>query len=145
MQRITITGNLGGDAVGKARPTGKKERYLQFQVAVTHKWTDKETGVKQEDTTWYTCFWDKMDMGQYLTKGTKVLIEGRPVANAWIDKDGTVCSAISIRVNLLELMGGKPREAGTTTAQVQTKEGLPKTDSPDLSGFASEVDDDLPF
>ncbi len=73
MLKIIFTGNLGKDAELKEI---KGYKVINFSVAVK---------VSKEETKWIECaMWRKLDQStiivDYLKKGTKVLIEGEPMA-----------------------------------------------------------------
>lgn len=64
----------------------------------------------KEVTTWYSCTYSKMDSGvlQYLVKGTKVFVQGRPVYRLY-DSATFHCKMIdvSIFVDLVQLCGSR--------------------------------------
>jgi single-strand DNA-binding protein len=76
-QKIIIVGNLGGDPEMRYMPDGTA--VTNFSVATNRKWTDG-SGQPQEEVTWFrVSVWRKQAeaANQYLTKGSKVLVEGR--------------------------------------------------------------------
>jgi single-strand DNA-binding protein len=82
--RQIIVGNLGKDA--ELRHVGDKETAkASFSVAAT-------TGFgKHEHTEWFDVVaWGKLAEGvhPYLTKGTKVLVEGETRTRSWEDDEG---------------------------------------------------------
>jgi single-strand DNA-binding protein len=75
--KIIIVGNLGKDPEMRYAPNGKA--VTNFSVATSRKYTDSD-GQKVSETTWYrVTTWDKRAevCNQYLSKGSKVYIEGR--------------------------------------------------------------------
>ena len=77
-QKLIIIGNLGRDPEMRYTPDGKA--VTTFSVATSRKYNEKE------ETTWFrVSVWGKQaeSCNQYLTKGSKVLVEGRlrPDAN----------------------------------------------------------------
>lgn len=77
-------------------------------IAVTRKF-NAQNGEKREET----CFVDITFMGrqaevanQYLTKGSKLLIEGRLKFDQWQDQQGNSRSKHSIIVESMEMLGG---------------------------------------
>lgn len=105
MQQIQIIGNLGEDCQTREF-NGRK--FVAFRVACTEKMQSAE-GPK-EVTTWYSCTYSKMDSGvlQYLVKGTKVFVQGRPVYRLY-DSATFHCKMIdvSIFVDLVQLCGSR--------------------------------------
>lgn len=71
-QKLILIGNLGRDPEMRYTPDGKA--VTSFSMATSRKYNDKE------ETTWFrVSVWGKQAeaCNQYLTKGSKVLVEGR--------------------------------------------------------------------
>lgn len=101
MQRLTIIGNIGQDAQIKTLDSGAKA--IQFSVAVSEKYGEKES------TTWYRCTQWKTPqqattIAEYLKKGVKVFIEGKPSINAYKNKNGEHSASIELRIDRIELL-----------------------------------------
>lgn len=105
MQQIQIIGNLGEDCQTREF-NGRK--FVAFRVACSEKMQTAE-GAK-EVTTWYSCTFNKMDSGvlQYLVKGTKVFVQGRPAYRIY-DSATFHCKMIdvSIFVDVVQLCGSR--------------------------------------
>ncbi len=94
-QKLLIVGNLGGDPEMRYTPSGQAVTHLS--VATNRRWTDNG-GQQQEETVWFrVSVWGKQaeTCNQYLTKGQKVLIEGRLTPDKetggpriWTDQNG---------------------------------------------------------
>lgn len=121
MQQIQIIGNLGEDCQTREF-NGRK--FVAFRVACTEKMQSAE-GPK-EITTWYSCTYSKMDSGvlQYLVKGTKVFVQGRPAYKIY-DSATFHCKMIdvSIFVDLVQLCGS--RSDKPEPAQSQSDDNVP--------------------
>ena len=132
MEQLTITGHVGQDAKIKDSNDGQ---FIVFSVAVPEKYT-KANGEKVERTNWYNCtYWPKRTtIAEYLKKGTKVLIQGKPTYGTYQDKQNETQIDVGIRVNNVELLSNKP----DATEQVE-----PAT-SQQLKPVATSSDD-LPF
>ena len=119
MLNLQVIGNLGSDAVVKEN-NGKK--FVTFNVAHTDKYTD-EQGVKHERTTWVSCLWNG-DGGRvlpYLQKGACVFAQGPAELRVFDSaKDHCKKAGVSIRIQHLELVGGKKEEQAA--GQQQTNE-----------------------
>ena len=97
-QKLTIVGNLGQDPDMRYMPDG--QAVTSLSVASNRRWPDRTTGEMQEEVTWVrVSVWGKQAeaANQYLSKGRKVLVEGRlrpdPVTGGprlWTRQDGTV-------------------------------------------------------
>ncbi len=76
-QKIVIVGNLGGDPEMRYTPSG--QAVTNFSVATNYQYTNSD-GAQVKDTTWFrVSAWGRMAevCNQYLSKGSKVLVEGR--------------------------------------------------------------------
>lgn len=101
MQRVTLIGNIGQDAQVKTLDSGAKA--IQFSVAVSEKYGEKES------TTWYRCTQWKTpqqptSLANYLKKGVKVFIEGKPSINSYKSKNGEFNASIEVRIDRIELL-----------------------------------------
>lgn len=107
MQKLIIIGNLGTDAEVKVQAeTGRK--FVTFKVADSNKWTDIK-GVVHESVMWISCILngDGGNILQYLKRGTKVFVEGRPSYRVYSSqKDRAVKAGVDLTVNNIELCGG---------------------------------------
>ena len=77
-QKLIIAGHLGSDPEMRYMPNG--QAVTNLSVATNRKWTNKATGEIQKETTWFrVSVWGKQAeaANEYLSKGSKVLIEGR--------------------------------------------------------------------
>lgn len=105
MNRVVLMGNLGADA--ELKVLGNGSAVSKFSLATTEKWKDSE-GNKQEKTSWHRCnLWGKraQAVSQYLTKGTRVLVEGSIEYGSY-EKDGVKHYTTDIKVLNLEFVGG---------------------------------------
>lgn len=137
MLKLQAIGTLGKDATVN-NVNGKN--VINFSIAHSEKFKDRD-GNQQEKTTWVDCaMWrDQTTVAQYLTKGTKVYIEGAPEVRTFQKNDGTSAATLSVRVNQLELLGGGQRNDNQGGGYVAT---------PPPQSQQSLVDDDpdgLPF
>lgn len=148
VNRLTLVGNLGKDPEVRYLPNG--DAVANFSVATTSSWKDKATGDKHEETEWHRCsaFGRLGEVcGQYLKKGSSVYIEGQLKTRKWQDKDGADRYTTEVRVNSMQMLGGKqpagdfesqptpsPAQASRSAA-VQTKAGP----------FDDMTDSDIPF
>ena len=77
-QKIIIIGNLGRDPEMRYMPDGTA--VTSFSVATSRRWTDRQSGQPVDETTWFrVTVWGRQGetANQYLSKGSKVLVEGR--------------------------------------------------------------------
>ena len=111
MQRFFCIGNIGSDAVVK---TVGETDVANFSVAVNESYKDKK-GEKKVTTTWYECnLWKPGGVTPFLKKGTIVLVEGKPVANAY-KKGEEIVSNIRITVDKVQLIASSANDTSIPT------------------------------
>lgn len=87
VNKVILIGNLGRDAETKFTPAGVA--VTKFSVATSRRWKDQQTGDWKEETDWTNVvLWRQENLGQYLTKGKQVYVEGRIQTRSYEDKDG---------------------------------------------------------
>ncbi|EOV1324006.1 single-stranded DNA-binding protein [Campylobacter jejuni] len=111
--KVVLVGNLTRDIEMRYAQSGSA--IGASAIAVTRRFTTN--GEKREET----CFIDISFYGrtaevanQYLTKGSKVLIEGRLRFEQWSDQNGQNRSKHSIQVENMEMLGNSnaPQQGG---------------------------------
>ena len=105
VNRVILVGNLGRDA--EVRHTANGQAVATLNLATTENWKDKE-GQRQEKTEWHrVVVWGKTAeaLGQYLTKGKQIAIEGRIETRQWDDKDGNKRYTTEIKADRVTLLG----------------------------------------
>lgn len=104
MKKIFVTGNVGRDPESRYAPSG--ESFVTFSLAVT-------TGPKNnQKTDWLeiSCNGKTAEVVQtYVRKGTKLLVEGTPSANAYLNKEGKPVATLRVSANNIEFIGSKER------------------------------------
>lgn len=88
LNKVQLTGHLGADP--EMRYTAQGSAVTTFRVASNRSWKDREGGA-HEETEWFRVVaWDKLGeiCNQYLTKGTRVYVEGRLQTRKWTDREG---------------------------------------------------------
>jgi single-strand DNA-binding protein len=87
LNKVMLTGYLGADPEMRYTPQGSA--VTTFRVASGRTWKSAD-GVQHDDTEWFSVVaWDKLAeiCNQYLTKGTRVYVEGRLQTRSWDDKN----------------------------------------------------------
>ncbi|MBP7997750.1 MAG: single-stranded DNA-binding protein [Chloroflexi bacterium] len=142
-QKIMIIGNLGRDPEMRYMPDGTA--VTSFSVATSRRWNDKASGQTRDETTWFrVSVWGRQaeTANQYLSKGKKVLVEGRLKSDPqsggpalFTRQDGTVGSSFEIIADGIRFLSG--REEGGSYAGGEEHEG----------GAANRTheEDDIPF
>ena len=142
----TITvGTLGADPEVKQFSNGGS--ITTISVAVSEKWTDKQTGQLKENTEWLRIvFNNKLAeiAAQYLRKGSQVYIEGSLRTRKYQDQNGQDRYVTEIRADQMQMLGGKgdntqQQNNGGYQQQPQFQNNMQGEPKP------STVDDDTPF
>lgn len=111
LNRAIIIGNLTRDPEIKALPSGVK--VASFSVATNRVWKDKN-GVKQENVDYHNVvvFGRQADIvGQYMKKGSSILVEGRMQTRSWDDASGSKKYRTEIIADRIQF--GPRKEGGT--------------------------------
>jgi single-strand DNA-binding protein len=127
MISMTVAGNVGRDA--QLRRTQGGDPVLGFSVAVD---MGKDKNGNKRDAVWVNCsIWGKRaeSLATYITKGTKLVLTGRPGVNVYEGK-----GSLTLSVNDLTFMGG--------SQQQRSDEDRGGYDEPPPR---DDLDDDVPF
>ena len=130
MEMLIIAGTVGKDAV--LRRTQNDDAVLSFSVAVDQ---GKDKNGNKRETRWYDAsIWGKRaeSLQSYITKGTKLTLQGRPTAR---EHEGKVYMGIA--VNDLTFMGGSQRDT------LQQDRG--SYQEPLGADYSGDLDDEIPF
>lgn len=87
LNKVMLTGHLGADPEMRYTPQGAA--VTTFRVASGRTWKSAD-GTQHDDTEWFSVVaWEKLAeiCNQYLTKGTRVYVEGRLQTRSWDDKN----------------------------------------------------------
>ena len=131
---ISIIGRLGRDGEARFLPNGTA--LFEFTVADSQGFGDKKT------TNWFKCqLWGKQAEGgvtPYLVKGAQVAIFGELTIREFTNKEGAKQLSPEVRVNKIELLGGKQEGQETKSQQDKPVQAKPAADFSDFS-------DDVPW
>ncbi len=139
VNKVILVGNLGANP--EMRFTQGGQAVANLRLATTERWTDRN-GQKQEATEWHrVVVWGKQAeiVGQYLTKGRQVYVEGRIRTRQWQDQQGQKRYTTEIVAQSVQMLGGRAErpaeEAAATVPPDETING----------DFGGGPDDDIPF
>lgn len=140
INRVTISGNLTRDAVLR-QTNGSGLAVVNFSVAVNDRRKNSETGEWEDVPNYVECsmFGKRAESIQkYLTKGTKVAVEGKLRYSSWNDKNNPEIkrSSLSVLVDEIEFMS-RNNAAGVDAGSAAPVE--------EVSQVEPEADDDVPF
>jgi single-strand DNA-binding protein len=136
VNKVTLIGNLGADP--EIRYTQSGAAVANLRLATTETW--KKEGVKEEITEWHrvVAFGRLAEIcGEYLSKGSKVYIEGRIQTRKWEDRDGNTRYTTEIVAREMKMLS--PRGAGD-----ESKGGGYREEEPPMPNV-SQMEDDVPF
>ena len=116
LNTVILTGYLGGDAEARtARPgTDEASRFVTVSLATKRIWKDRESGERQEQTTWHRCVIFNPRIADYaatLTKGAHVQLVGEIQTREYVGKDGVKKTATEVRVQRIARLD-RPANAG---------------------------------
>ena len=133
MNKITATGRIAADAEVRFTPSG--DPVASFRIASDVGFGDKKT------TNWFSCqVWGKRgeSLAPHLIKGTPVTVFGTLTLREWNDKEGQKRLSPDIRIDEIELQGGKKDSEPSQPSNPRNAQGAPKAS-------ISDMDDDIPF
>jgi len=134
LNKVFLIGNLTRAPELRYTPSGTA--VADLRVAVNRNYTT-QGGDRREETCFLTVVvWGKQaeSCGEYLDKGSSVLIEGRLQTREWEGKDGQKRTVVEVVAERVQFMG-RPKAAAT--AGVPAPETFPEE--------PAAADDDVPF
>ena len=117
INRVCVSGNLTRDP--ELRSTAGGTSVMSFGVAVNERRKNAQTGEWEDYPNFVDCtlFGKRAEaLEQYLSKGTKVAVEGRLRYSSW-EKDGQRRSKLGVIVEEVELMSRRDGEQHQSYAQ----------------------------
>ncbi len=148
LNKAMVIGNLTRDPEIKALPGGSK--VCSFSVATNRVWKDKN-GVKQESADYHNIvvFGRQAETaGQYLKKGSGVLVEGRMQTRSWDAADGQKKYRTEIVADRVQF-GNRPTSGTAGSSSKPTSEEPSGKDVPPVDTIdypEEEINpDDIPF
>lgn len=139
VNKVILVATLGKDP--EIRYTGDGKAVANLSVATSESWKDKQTGQKQEQTEWHriVAFGRLAEiMGEYLSKGSQVYLEGKLQTRKWQDQNGQDRYTTEIVANSMQMLGGKQNQ------QQSQHQPAPQKGTPQPGGF-DDFDDSIPF
>ena len=143
INRVIISGNLTRDP--ELRSTASGMAVLGFGVAVNDRRKNQQTGEWEDYPNFIDCtmFGARAEsLSRYLSKGTKVTIEGKLRWSQW-ERDGQKRSKIEVIVDELEFMSG--RDGSRSAAPAQSYAPVQAAPVAVMDASASVYDEDIPF
>lgn len=142
INRVIISGNLTRDP--ELRSTASGMPVLGFGVAVNDRRKNQQTGEWEDYPNFIDCtmFGARAEsLSRYLTKGTKVSIEGKLRWSQW-ERDGQKRSKIEVIVDELEFMSSRNDGNNYGGGNYSAPAAAP---APVVNASSSVYDEDIPF
>lgn len=152
LNQCQFIGRLGKAPEVSYLPSGRA--VCKISIAVSKSWKAKDTGQKQERTTWVPIVaFDKLAeiMGEYLKKGAQVFISGEFLVRKWQDQSGADRYTTEIVASDMQMLdsrpsGGSAHASGYDDYQYQQQAARQPGNQPHTTGGPqSDFDDDIPF
>ncbi len=157
VNKVILVGNLGADP--EVRRLNSGAQVVNFRIATSESWRDKNTGERQERTEWHNVVIFNENLAkiaeQYLHKGSKVYVEGQLQTRKWQDQSGqdrytteVVLQRFRGELTLLDGRGQGGGDYAETGADFNRSVPMPASRSAapaNRGSFAQELDDDIPF
>lgn len=153
MNRVTLFGNVGADP--EIRRTQNGTIVANVRLATSERWKDRD-GNRQERTEWHTLvIWGGQNgdglagvVEKYVSKGSKLLVEGKITTRKWQDQEGNDRYTTEIVVSDLTLAGdgrgnSEGGDRGGENRSRNDQGGYGQRSSG--GGFSRDLDDDIPF
>lgn len=112
INKVILIGNLGADPEVRYSQSGTA--VANFRIATTETWK-KQDGSKEEQTEWHriVAFARLGEIcGEYLSKGSRVYIEGRLQTRKWEDKDGNARYTTEIVAREMKMLSPRGANEG---------------------------------
>jgi single-strand DNA-binding protein len=148
--KVILMGNLTRDP--ELRYTPKGMAVAKIGLAVNRTWRS-EAGEQKEEVTFIDVdVWGRTaeNVGQYMRKGSPILIEGRLKLDQWDDKQtGQKRSRLGVTAETVQFLssGNRPAAEGGAAPAPRPRAAAPAAAAPaaDTDGPPPPEDDDVPF
>lgn len=136
-----LIGNVGKAPGSRTTQAGKQ--VVSFSLATTERWRSRDTGERQEQTTWHNCVCFQEGLcgviSQYVGKGSKIQVSGK-ISNRSYDKDGVTKYVSEIVVSNVELLDG-PQDRQQSAQTQDPQAPLPSQQT----SLQNDLSDEIPF
>lgn len=151
LNRCEFIGNLGADPEIRRMASG--DPVVNFRIAVSDHWRDRQTGERRERTEWIPVVIFNEQLAKvaesYLKKGSKVFISGSWQTRKWADQSGqdrhtTECVLQKFRGEL-EMLDTKGENQSSGQRQSEQQSMYDRDDDRTKGGAVPDLDDEIPF
>lgn len=152
VNKVIIVGNLGRDPEVRSFQNGGKVASLR--IATSETWRDRNSGERKERTEWHSVsiFSEPLVKlaEQYLSKGSKVYIEGQLETRKWQDQSGQDRYSTEVvlrpyRGELTMLDGAQGNGGGRQSGGYDQGGNSGGYGDQNSGGGGRDLDDEIPF
>lgn len=145
INRVNITGNLTRDP--ELRATAGGTQMLAFGVAVNDRRRNQQTGEWEDVPNFVDCivFGSRAEaVSRFISKGSKVAIEGKLRYSAWENKEGQRRNKLEVIVDEIDFLSRQGQQVTSPAAEAAKVAdtpayGVPRAPEPEF------YDADIPF
>jgi single-strand DNA-binding protein len=112
MNKILVIGNLGSDPEMRYTPSG--DAVTSFSVATNRRYKNRD-GQTVDETEWFrVSAWRRLAevTNQYLSKGSRVYVEGRLRSRSWVGQDGQTRFSNEINAQDVQFLSSPGQTSG---------------------------------
>lgn len=145
INRVNITGNLTRDP--ELRATAGGTQMLAFGVAVNDRRRNQQTGEWEDVPNFVDCivFGSRAEaVSRFISKGSKVAIEGKLRYSAWETKEGQRRSKLEVIVDEIDFLSRQGQQVTSPAAEAAKVADTPAYDTP-RAPEPEFYDADIPF
>lgn len=150
VNKAILIGRLGGDA--ETRHTQSGTPVSRVSMAMNRQWTGSDQQVHEETDWIYIVLWNKESLAAYLTKGTRLYVEGRIQTRSFDDNGGVKRYITEVVAQNVILLGGNGNGNGNGAERQEKPGGRPargqassRVNQAPNSIEQGVEDDDIPF
>jgi len=149
VNKVTLLGRLGADPELRRLNSGKP--VVNFRMATSEFWRDKNSGERKESTQWHNVVVFNEGICTFLEKygkkGMEVYVEGQLQTRKWADQNGQdryTTEIVLTPFHGVAQLGAKPSGTKTNDSENGTDSEAPEGNY-DSSLYDRSLDDEIPF
>jgi single-strand DNA-binding protein len=148
INKVILVGNVGQDPEVRSISDGRE--VINFSLATSESWKDKNSGEKKEKTEWHRVVVFSQGLvnivKNYVKKGTKLYLEGSLQTRKWTDAQGVEKYTTEVVLqnynSSLQILDSRERSGGSSSGS-SSNYSQSKSNSHDI--HLEESDDEIPF
>lgn len=113
INKVILIGNIGKDPETRSFPDGGS--ITNASIATTETWKNRQTGNQESSTEWHrVVFKNRLAeiAAQYLSKGSKVYVEGSLKTRKWTNQQGQDQYSTEVHVRELQMLDSRSEPSG---------------------------------